>query len=136
MKKLKKLLADCRQSPEKIDDLIKTHCDALDAEALIEIIEMSDQPLLFNVENREGAPEDFLRPVAVQFLEYWTGIQLEHDICNMPYGDYVRFVDYWLQAHGEEDMSEDEMAVADQMQCDLELPHVCAREIKRDRHAG
>jgi len=134
MKKLKELLDRCRQSMHEIDAFARKYCEVDDLSTLVEIIEFSDQPLLFEVKDDKGNIEEYVRTVAVGFLEEWIGGELEQDVCDMAYGDYLIQVDHWLAAQGHETTSEEEMETADEMQCDGFLPHVCGRTIEELRH--
>lgn len=118
---------------ENIDKIIVKFCEKADTETLVKVLELSDQPLLLDLVDGQSNPENILRPVAVQFLGTWVGAELEHDLAEMPYGDYMEMVDHWLAAHDYEETSELEMETVDQMQCDLELPHVCALAVLKRR---
>lgn len=134
MEKLNKLLSDCRQDKlEDVDRKIETVVESLSTEELVEALELSDQPLVFDVEDQDADPEVILLHVVMDFVEDWLCEQLDHDICHMPYGEYRIIVDHWLDREGAESTSEEEMAQVDQAQCDMELPHRCAREIRKAR---
>lgn len=129
---LKKLLADCREDGMRDIHLkIKAFVDAQDAEGLLEITEMSEEPIFVKM----SMPRDeTLRAAATQVLEDWLLTELEHDLVNQPYGEYMEIVDNWLSDNKHEETSEAEMAVVDELQCDLTLPHVCARGILEIRN--
>jgi hypothetical protein len=135
VKELKLLRDRCLRRLDEADKAIDEFCAGLGVEDLLQIIELSDQPLLFDVDQIGSEdPKAFLLPPVKSTVENQIAVDLESAICDMCYGDYVQLVDAWLSRQEEEDTSEEEMAVVDQMQCDLELPHVCGRAILEMRH--
>lgn len=137
-KKLQQLLDECRRDNlADIDLKMKALLDSLDSEGLLEVFEVSEQPIVIKMPQSVGKSmtaeeleEKFVRPAAAEALETWLASELEKDICEMPYGEYLIIVDNTLERFGEDSTYEDEMEVVDQMQCDLELPHVCVKCIR------
>ena len=138
MKKLNKLRDSVRKYVSMevtidVDVEIQLVCDSLDIEELLEVIELSEQPILFDVDTEVDNPEAYIRPAAFKPLQEWLRRECEDILQELPYGDYVQIVDKCLHACGYEDSSEEEMAWLDGLQCDLELPHVAARRIMEYR---
>lgn len=75
MNKLHQLLAEVRKGgPEGVDLKIKDLVESSDLQGLLDIIEMSDQPIEIQYTSAMGKSEDissYLRPAATHLVEEW-----------------------------------------------------------------
>jgi hypothetical protein len=134
IKKLDNLALQCCFDMVSVEEHIDKFMKDLSDEDLLQIIEVSKQPLLFEIEDPAEDPQGLLRGPARQVVENHVLRVLEHSICDMAYGDYLQLVDNWLTLSGHPESTQEELAIVDQLQCDLEPPGICGKAIVEIRN--